>query len=110
MAPEQFLIYASKTAETLADYKFNNWTAWRTFTKTEAEQLKKEYDLVNLPDLNDILDAGGLEGFFYNEEDRYLCESGAYSFNFKTSGTISATGVTRKYYLRPLITIHVKVK
>lgn len=111
MAPEQFLINSSKTAETLADYKFNNWTAWRTFTRAEAEQLRKEYDLVNLPDLNDILDAGGLEGFFYNEDDRYLCENGTYSFNFEPSGKFSTSiGMKRDYFLRPLITIHVKVK
>lgn len=111
MAPEQFLINSSKTTETLADYKFNNWTAWRTFTRAEAEQLRKEYDLVNLPELNDILDAGGLDGFSYNEGDRYLCENGAYSFNFEPSGKFSTSiGMKRDYFLRPLITIHVKVK
>lgn len=110
MAPEQFLIKASDTSKTLAAYKFNNWTTWRTFTKTEAEQLRKEYDLVNLPDLNAILDGGGLEGFFYKDDDRYLCDNGERSFNFKEGGAISGVGMSRKYYLRPIITVHVKIK
>lgn len=109
-APEHFLIQVSETASTLAGYHFNGWKGWRTFTEEEAKQLREEYEISNIDDINDILESNGLDFFRYGDDDRYLCENGNKSFNFQTGGNISSTGLKKEYYLCPVKTVHVKLK
>lgn len=77
---------------------------WRIPTMEEVELLKEKYN-ENLDNINRILlKANGTP--LELEKPRYLCNDGKNSFNFK-SNTISPSGQTTTYYLRPVSTIRI---
>lgn len=109
ISPDQwFQIYEEGEAmKILNDYKIDDISGWRTFTREEAEEFFKDFS-TSLDELNPYLEENG-HNIFYTE-NRYLCENGEYAFNMYGETNIRAAGKTVKYYLRPVRTLRLKVR
>lgn len=91
----------------LEEYEFDGIKGWNTFSRVEAEAFYTEFSK-NLGVLNAFLEENGHNVFY--TENRYLCDNGEYAFNMTGSMNIRPAGYTVKYYLRPIISLQLRIK
>lgn len=110
LAPQQFYVYASDTEEQLSYFSHNGMSGWRIFTTEEAKAFRDRYfGITKTEALNKLLlDAEVPSLIKYEGTDRYLCNNGKSTFSM-TSNMVSNAGDSRKYYLRPVKEVKLKL-
>lgn len=103
ISPYQWYLYAEEALSTLAAYQVDDFTNWRTFSVEEAKEFSKQHQ-GNLYDLNEFIEAYGIDGF--KKEGRYLCSQADSTFSF-SNNMILKSGKTVKYYLRGIKKVRV---
>lgn len=101
IAPDQYYTVASGTESILSAYDLDGIQGWRVFSKDEAEAFRDQFYSFTMEELNKFLVAEGLDGFYYTDGARYLCNEGKSTFCFYNKRVLDA-GATPKYYLRPV--------
>lgn len=76
---------------------------WSIPTRDEARLLREIWDASTLPYLNQALISIG--GSPLVTDDRYLCESGTYTFSFAERSSVTKAGTKRTYRLRLVKTV-----
>lgn len=110
LAPQQFYIYASDTEEQLSYFSHEGMNGWRIFTTEEAKTFRDHYfGITKTEALNKLLLEAQIPNLIkYESNDRYLCNNGKSTFSM-TTNTISNAGNSRKYYLRPVKEVKLKI-
>lgn len=107
IAPDQYYTVASAAGEVLVDYEVDGIGGWRVFSKEEAEEFRDQFYSFTMEELNKFLIPNGLEGFYYSDGARYLCNELHSTFCFYNKRILDA-GATPKYYVRPVRRVHLK--
>lgn len=77
------------------------------FTNEEARDFIDTFQ-DNMAELNGLMTEHNSEIFFKNTTGRYLCNDCKSSFSLET-GTISKVGAKKKYFMRPVITLKLRL-
>lgn len=107
ISPDQWYVLAADAPGTIEEYSIDYLDGWRMFTTDEAKEFKNKF-ASTLDELNYYLDNNGLDRFYRNNGERYLCEEATKTFSFNNNQIINA-GKTVKYYLRGIKTVRVKL-
>lgn len=107
IAPDQYYTVVSKAGEILSEYEVDGIADWRVFSKEEAEDFRDRFYSSAMESLNEFLLSEGLEGFYYSDGARYLCNESQSTFCFYNKRILDA-GATPKYYLRPVKKVHLR--
>lgn len=108
ISPDQWYVLAADALDIIESYSIDGIDNWRMFTEEEAREIRKQFALT-LDDLNYYLDQNGLDRFYRNEDERYLCDEARKSFGFN-SDRITTAGNKTEYYLRGVKTVRVKLE
>lgn len=110
ISPHHSEIVASEYGAAIASEDYMGLHTWRTFTTEEVKEFRQTYsDYLNLAELNNVMNENNLPVFYRTSTARYFCNDGKNTFSLMTT-TISAPGSSRKYYLRPVVKVKLKVK
>lgn len=107
IAPDQYYTVVSGAGEILSEYEVDGIKGWRVFSKEEAEDFRDQFYSFTMEELNKFLVSEGLDGFYYSDGARYLCNELESTFCFYNKRILDA-GATPKYYLRPVKKVHLK--
>lgn len=108
ISPDQWRVLAADAPGIIEEYSIDHLDGWRMFTMDEAKEFKKQF-ASTLDELNYFLDDNGLDRFYRNDGERYLCEEATKTFSFNNNQILNA-GKTVKYYLRGVKTVRVKLE